>query len=218
MRPVLSYHPFELGRALARQRRLLGLPARMEPEPQPPAPAVVAVVVTCDPGSWFEQALTSLASQDYPNLSVLVIDSASEEDPTGRVADVIPAAFVMRLEQRVGFGRAANEVLKLVEGASHLLFCHDDVALAPDAVRALVEEAFRSNAGVATPKYVEWDRPDRLLAVGATADKVGIVGDLVDPGELDQEQHDGVREVFVAPGGATLVRADLFLALGGFNA
>ena len=114
-----------------------------------------------------------------------------------------PASLAPTVERRK-LSRAANEVLHLVEGASHLLFCHDDVALAPDAVRALVEEAFRSNAGVVTPKYVEWDRPDRLLAVGATADKVGVVGDLVEPEELDQEQHDAVRDVFVAPGGATL--------------
>src|ERR1700683_2547461 len=87
---------------LRRRVRLLGSLARMEPEPQPPAPAVVAVVVTCDPGWWFEEALTSLATQDYPNLSVLVIDSASEEDPTSRVAEVIPGAFVMRLETRLG--------------------------------------------------------------------------------------------------------------------
>jgi GT2 family glycosyltransferase len=178
----------------------------------------VAVVVTCDPGPWLEQALESLVAQDYPNLSVLVIDSASEQDPTSRVATVMPGAFVARLDTRVGFGRAANEVVKLVEGASHLLFCHDDVALAPDAVRALVEEAFRSNAGIATPKYLQWDHPDRLLAVGATTDTVGVVQGLVDPGELDQEQHDAVREVLVAPGGATLIRADLFRAIGGFNA
>ena len=190
----------------------------MAPEPQPPAPAVVAVVVTCDPGPWFEQALGSLAGQDYPNLSVLVVDAASEADPTERVAELAPGAFVMRLDRRVGFGRAANEVLKLVDGASHFLFCHDDVVLAPDAVRLLLEEAFRSNAGIASPKYVQWEHPDRLLAVGATADKVGVVQDLVEPGELDQEQHDAVREVLVAPGGATLVRADLFRALGGFNA
>ena len=134
------------------------------------------------------------------------------------MAAKLPEAFVSRLSQRVGFGRAANEVLKLVEGASHFVLCHDDVVLAPDAVRALVEESYRQNAGIATPKFVEWDRPDRLLAVGATADKVGVIQDLVEPGELDQEQHDVVREVFVAPGGVTLVRADLFRAVGGFNA
>ena len=155
----------------------------MAPEPQPPAPAVVAVVVTCDPGPWFEQALGSLAGQDYPNLSILVVDAASEADPTERVAELAPGAFVSRLDRRVGFGRAANEVLKLVDGASHFLFCHDDVVLAPDAVRLLLEEAFRSNAGIASPKYTEWSNPDRLLAVGATADKVGVLQDVVDPGE-----------------------------------
>jgi GT2 family glycosyltransferase len=189
----------------------------MASESPPPAPAVVAVVVACDPGPWFPEALASLAAQDYPNLSVLVIDAGSGEDPSPAVAEVMPGAFVRRLETRAGFGTAANEVLGIVEGASHYLFCHDDVVLAPDAVRLLVEEAFRSNAGVAAPKYVQWQDPDRLLSVGSTTDKVGARRNVVEPGELDQEQHDGVREVLVAPGGAMLVRADLFAALGGFD-
>jgi GT2 family glycosyltransferase len=188
----------------------------MAPE-SPPAPAVVAVVVTRDPGPWFSEALASLAGQDYPNLSVLVVDAGSAEDPTSEVASVMPGAFVRRLGAKVGFGTAANEVLDIVDGASHFLFCHDDVALAPDAVRLLVEEAFRSNAGVACPKLVQWRAPERLLAVGLTTDKVGAPRNIVDPGELDQEQHDGVREVLVAPAGATLVRADLFAALAGFD-
>lgn len=189
----------------------------MATESPPPAPAVVAVVVACDPGTWFPEALASLAAQDYPNLSVLVLDAGSEEDLTQAVAEVMPGAFVRRLGRRSGFAAAANEVLQIVEGASHYLFCHDDVALAPDAVRMLVEEAYRSNAGVAAPKYVQWHAPGHLLAVGATTDKVGARRSLVDPGELDQEQHDAVREVLVAPGGALLVRADLFSALGGFD-
>ena len=190
----------------------------MQSEPQPPAPAVVAVVVTCDPGPWFGETLASLAAQDYPNLAVLVIDSGSAKDPTEMVAQALPGAYVRRKVAKVGFGRAANDVLTVVEGASHYLFCHDDVVLAPDAVRLLVEEAFRSNSGITTPKYVEWEHPDRLVAVGATADKVGVVRELVEPGELDQQQHDVVREVLVAPSGATLVRADLFHALDGFSA
>ena len=63
-------------------------------DPQPTAPPVVAVVVTNDPGPWLEEALASLGAQDYPNLSVLVIDAASAEDPTPRIADVVPNAFV----------------------------------------------------------------------------------------------------------------------------
>src|SRR5688500_15965496 len=185
-------------------------------DPPPPAtavPAVVAVVVTCDPGPWLEATLEALAGQDYPSLSVLVIDDASTVDPTARVASVLPGAYVRRLPTRRGFAAAANEVLGVVEGASHYLLCHDDVAPDPDAARVLVEEAYRSNAGVVTPKFVEWDAPDRLVAVGMGIDKSGAPATLAEAGELDQEQHDGVRDVFYAPSGCTLVRADLFAAL-----
>jgi GT2 family glycosyltransferase len=189
----------------------------MSTEPQAVAPPVVAVVVTHDAGPWLEEALGALGDQDYPNLSVLVVDDASAEDPTARVAAVLPNAYVRRLPESRGFAGAANEVLHVVEGASHFLFCHDDVAPDPDALRLLVEEAFRSNAGVVAPKLVAWDAPERLLQVGAGIDKSGAPSLPVEPGELDQEQHDAVRDVFVAPGGCTLVRADLFASLGGFD-
>lgn len=181
------------------------------------APPVVAVMVTCDPGPWLEEALQALADQDYPNLSVLVIDAASAEDPTPRVATVLPSAYVRRLPANPGYAAAANVALEAVEGSCHLLFCHDDVAPDADAVRLLVEEAFRSNAAVVSPKLVDWQDPSRLLQVGMGADKSGAPASLVERGELDQEQHDGVRDVFVAPGGCTLVRADLFRSLGGFD-
>ena len=181
------------------------------------APPVVAVVVTCDSGPWLEEALEALADQDYPNLSVLVVDAGSTVDPTPRVAEVLPGAFVRRLDHNPGYAAATNEALALVEGASHFLLCHDDVAPAPDAVRLMVEEAFRSNAGLVAPKLVDWDDPRRLLQVGVSIDKSGAPRPLVERGELDQEQHDAVRDVFVAPGGCTLVRADLFASLGGFD-
>ena len=178
---------------------------------------MVAVLVTSDPGPWLEESLAGLAAQDYPNFSVLVIDDASADDPTSRVAAVLPTAYVRRLATKQGFSAAANQVLEVVEGASLFLFCHDDVAPEPDAVGQLVEEAFRSNAGVIGPKLVDWEAPECLLQVGLAIDKTGAPAPLVERGELDQEQHDAVRDVFLVPGGCTLVRADLFAALGGFD-
>src|SRR3954468_5083041 len=189
----------------------------MDEQPSAGAPPVVAVVVTRDPGPWFEEALAALEAQEYPNLSVLVVDAGGDHGLTARVASVLPGAFVRRAPGALGFGAAANEVLDVVEGASHFLFCHDDVAPSPDSVRVLVEEAFRSNAGIVTPKIVEWDAPDRLLAVGITVDKLAAPSSLVEPGELDQEQHDAVRDVFAGPSACMLVRADLFSTLGGFD-
>jgi GT2 family glycosyltransferase len=181
------------------------------------APPVVAVVVAHDPGPWFEETLASLGSQDYAELSVLVLDSASGEELTERVAAVLPTAYVRRFEENRGFGATVNEVRAMVDGADYFLLCHDDVALFPDTVHLLVEEAFRSNAGIVSPKVVRWDDPEHLVHVGMIVDKGGSVVDRVQPGEIDHGQHDAVRDVFVAPGGATLVRADLFEELGGYD-
>ncbi len=180
-------------------------------------PAVVAVVVTHNPGPWFEEALEALASQEYPNLSILVIDNAGDVDPTPRIAAVAPRAYVRRLETNNGVGAAVNTALGMVEGAPFFLVCHDDVALASNAVRLLVEEAYRSNAAVVGPKVVRWDQVDALLTTGMGADRFGAPFPLCERGELDQEQHDAVRDVFFVPDSCFLVRADLLRALGGFD-
>ena len=143
------------------------------PPTAPAAPPVVAVVVTYDPGPWLEEALRGFGAQDYPDLSVLVIDAASPVDPTARVAAVLPGAYVRRLDENPGFGTAANHALAMVEGAAFFVLCHDDVAPEPDVVRLLVEEALRSNAGIVGPKLVAWDEPVQLLQVGMAVDKTG---------------------------------------------
>ncbi|MEY2467648.1 MAG: hypothetical protein QOF21_346, partial [Actinomycetota bacterium] len=187
-----------------------------EPELAAPPP-VVAVMVTRNPGEWFDSALAALSAQDYDDLSILVLDAASDEDPTARVAAVAPEAFVRRLATDPGWAASANEALNMVQGSSYLLFCHDDAAAAPDAVRLLVEESYRSNAGIVGPKLVDWDSHERIMSAGITIDKVGVVAPLVEPGELDQEQHDAVRDVFAVDGAFMLVRTDLATTLGGFE-
>jgi GT2 family glycosyltransferase len=186
-------------------------------EPQPSAPPVVAVVVANEPGDWFEEALVALGNQDYPNQSVLVMDAGGDADSARRVASILPDAYLRRVPTRPGFAAAANDVLQTVQGASFLVFCHDDVAMEPDAIRLMVEEALRSNAGIVAPKVVEWDHPDRLLEVGLVVDKTGACASVVDRGELDQEQHDAVKDVFAVSSTCLLVRSDLFNELGGFD-
>ncbi len=183
-------------------------------------PAVVAVVVTSGPRTWLDDTLSSLAAQEYAELSVLVLATGDDvdRDLAERVGRVLPDAFVRQLPGRPGYAAAANEVLGMVEGAAFFLFCHDDVFLEAEAVHRLVEESFRSNAGVVSPKFVNWDDPSILLHVGMSCDKTGAVVDRIVPGEVDHGQHDAVRDVFVAPGGCVLLRSDLFNELKGFDA
>ncbi|MCY3577266.1 MAG: glycosyltransferase family 2 protein [bacterium] len=176
------------------------------------------VIVSHDPGLWFDEMLESIAAQDHRLVEVTVVDTGSEADPTARVRRVLPQATVRCLGYNPGFGPAANQVL-LDAGPDpdFFVFCHDDVVLAPSTLRLLANEAARSNAGVVGPKYVDWDDPSRILQVGFMVDKTGVPIPTVEIGELDQEQHDAVQEMFAVPGGCMLVRGDLFRTIGGFD-
>lgn len=179
-------------------------------------PSVAAVVVARGRGPRLEETLRSLGAQNYPSLTVMVVDAGPGDDPTARVRAVLPEAHVRRMPDR-SFALAANEALYEVRNATFLLICRDDVALDTSAVRVMLEEAYRSNAGIVGPKLIDFDNPDVLLEVGRSIDRFGFVHTGIEPGELDHAQHDGVRDVFYVSDTAMLVRTDLFHELGGFD-
>jgi len=181
------------------------------------APAVVAVVITTGPAPGLEATLTSLVEQDYDALSILVLANDAGEDIAARVAERAPQAFVKVLEENRGFAAACNEGALSVQGADFMLFCHDDIRADPALVTELVAAAYRTNAGIVTPKVVDYLDRMTLLHVGQVVDRFGAVSERVELGEIDHGQQDLERDVFVAPGGATLVRVDLFETLRGFD-
>ena len=175
-------------------------------------------MVVHEPGDWFDEVLDAVAKQDYSNLRLLFLVVDETGDIPARIRERVPSAFVRAVAGNPGFGTAANEVVRLVEGDNGFFcFLHDDVAPDPSAIRLLVEELYRSNAGVVGPKLVTWDDASILQHVGLAVDRLAEVDPLVEPGEYDQEQHDAVRDVFAVPTACLLVRADLFRSIGGFD-
>lgn len=190
------------------------------------APPVVASMVVYRPGPWFVESLQALAAQTYPQLQTLFLvvgatdgnGNGTIDDPTELIHSVLPQAVVRHIEGNPGYGLVANEVARLVEGEGGF-FCllHDDVALEPEAIERLIEETYRSNAGLVGPKLVEWDNPTILQSVGLNVDRIGEIEPLIGENEKDQEQHDSVRDVFALSSACLLIRSDLFRELGGFN-
>lgn len=194
----------------------------VEPAPRSGTrPHVVAVVVSSVPPTDRRDAvLAALAAQEGVSLSVVVVDTAGEEGLALRVHRHLPAARVERLCGVRGRGAAVNRVvagLAPEERRGYMLVCHDDAAPEPGAVRALLHAALEWDADVVGPKLVAWDDPRRLVDVGRAVDRLGITLPYVESGEIDQGQHDGLREVFTVPGACTLVRVGRFSALGGFD-
>ncbi|HEY4609631.1 MAG TPA: glycosyltransferase family 2 protein, partial [Ilumatobacteraceae bacterium] len=152
------------------------------------------------------------------NLKCLFLVVGEPGDVPDRVRDRVPNAFVRAVGNVPGYGAVANEVLHLVEGDNGFFcFLHDDVALDSGAIRLLVEELYRSNAGIVGPKLVSWEDPGVLQHVGMGVDRFGEIDSFVEEGEVDQEQHDAVRDVFALPSACLLIRADLFRTVNGFD-
>lgn len=184
------------------------------------APPVVLSMVVRAPGEWFPEVLRGIADQDYPNVQSLffVLDDGDASAIATRIREVLPNAVVRTVEGNPGWGPVQNQVLRLVEGdAGFFCFLHDDVALEPSTVSRLIEETFRSNAGLVGPKLVDWADPRVLREVGVGVDRIGERVSAIEPGEIDQEQHDAVRDVFTLSSACLLVRADLFRELQGFS-
>ena len=181
-------------------------------------------MVVHEPGDWFAETVMALASQDYPAMQYLFLLSGEPAGPAnGPARDLIetslPDAVIRYTGGNPGYAASCNAVLNLIQGdGGFFFFLHDDVAPAPDAVSRLVEETYRSNAGVTGPKLVHWDNPRMIQSVGVAVDRLGVAMPLADDGEIDQEQHDLVQDVFVLSSACLLVRADLFRSVGGFHA
>ena len=207
------------------------MPARAATEPadSAPPPAVAAIVTAGSQWSDTEFTLGALAAQDYPRLAVLVLCDADgvqgerirELYPTAAVADAVSSrAGRGHRAQRGRMGAANNRGASLVRGADYLLFLSGRVALAPDAVSLLIEDAENvpgGIVGVAGPKLLDAEDGLTLRDLGGTADRLGVRIPVVGPDELDQEQHNEARDLFVAPTEAMLVREDIFRIVGGFD-
>jgi GT2 family glycosyltransferase len=180
-------------------------------------PKVAVVVVAHDPGDYFEECLASISSLGYPDLDFVVVNV----DQSDRVDDftqrLLPNAQICELQGNPGFGAAVNAGVELVSDAKFFLFCHDDVALAPNALAAMMEVAYATNSALITPKIVAYDSPRQILELGSDLDFLMGTAPRVEVGDLDQGQYDEINEVAVGAGCAMLVRADLFTMLGGFD-
>ena len=191
---------------------------------------VTAVVVTRGATHYLAVTLRALALQTRRPLRVLVVDVAPQDGHVGALLDeafagvamTVPRLSTVHAPRARTFGEAVRTGLEVLAQAGDerpttwLWLLHDDSAPAPDALARLVRTV--SNAPsvvVAGCKQRTWTDPERLLEVGVRTTRSGRRMSDVEPGELDQGQHDGRTDVLGVGLAGALVRRDVWDALGG---
>lgn len=190
-----------------------------------PAP-VTAVVVARGVTPFLPTTLRALAGQTRAPARVLLVDAGDRPDPglAAALRDAgLPAGSTTLLTAPGArtFGdavRAAEAAEAALPGAGSrwLWLLHDDSAPDPTALAELVRAVQAApSVALAGVKQRTWTAPARLLEIGSRTTRSGRRMTDVEPGEVDQGQHDGREDVLGVGLAGALVRRDVWADLGG---
>jgi len=207
------------------------LPPVAQPTTTSSTPAtapVTAVVVTRGRTAYLSTTLEALAAQTRKPMRVVLVDVGDEHDAElagtfdrAFAVEGAPALVMIAAPGARTFGDAVRRALADgVEGdglaASWLWLLHDDSAPEPTALAELVRAVSRARSvGVAGVKQLHWSQRGRLLEAGLRTSRSGRRMTDVEPGELDQGQHDARDDVLGVGIAGALVRRDVWTQLEG---
>ena len=182
------------------------------------APHVTAIILNFDRREDTLECLRSIMKNDYPALSVLLLDYHSPEDTIKEFESVLPSVEVIHLTQNKGYAGNNNVGIQLaVERQSDwMLILNEDTFLDPKCISELVKCGQMDPAiGIVGPLVYHYDEPEVIQTAGAEMDPHWLSRHR-SMNEKDMGQYKRVEEVDWVSGCAFLIRKDA-VAEGGFD-
>ncbi|RXZ72044.1 glycosyltransferase family 2 protein, partial [Agromyces albus] len=183
-------------------------------------PRVTAILVVQHGGDHLRRTLEALQAQRRtPDALVIVL---TEADAGAReIIEGAGATHIVEHSQHLSFGEAVRAGERVIgepsTDADALWLLSEDSAPEPEALAKLLATLETAKSvGIAGPKLMHWDAPDRIAVFGRSITRLGRSVPLV-ADELDQGQHDGLSDVLGLDPAAILVRHTVWRALDGFD-
>jgi GT2 family glycosyltransferase len=191
---------------------------------------VTAIIVSHDGARLLPGLIQALRAQTYPVEQTVAVDTGSRDRSGAVLAELIGQDAVFGMDRSTGFGEAVSVALRHVTRrrsdmtdpgitrVEWIWLLHDDCEPAPDALDKLLRAAGKDRTVVVLgPKVLDGQDRRTLREVGVSIDRAGrrITG--IDPGEIDQGQHDHKRAVLAVSSAGMLVRRDVWDRLRGFD-
>jgi GT2 family glycosyltransferase len=187
---------------------------------------VTAIVVAHDGARMLPGLLRALRGQTYPIQRCVGVDTGSRDGSGAVLAELIGQESVFGLERNTGYGTAlaaalehpASTTAAQTSGIEWIWLLHDDCEPAPDMLEKLLRAAVRDRGiAVVGPKVRDLSDRRVLRETGVTIDRAGRRVTGIEPGEIDQGQHDANRGVLAVGSAGMLIRRDVWDRLKGFD-
>jgi GT2 family glycosyltransferase len=160
------------------------------------------------------KCLRSLEKLTAP-ASVVVVDNASNEDPSAALKAEFPSAHIIRNPVNGGWSGGNNTGIRFAmeQGADFILLLNNDTTVHPNLIpRLLAAMDANPSFGIVGPVIRYMDEPDVVMTDGVAFNRPGY------PGFFQRqpvpERDSAVDETDIVNGCAMFVRADVFQRVG----
>jgi GT2 family glycosyltransferase len=191
---------------------------------------VTAIVVAHDGARLLPGLVQALGAQTYPVEQIVGVDTGSQDRSGAVLAELIGQDAVFGMDRGTGYGEAvAVAARRSAQGrearrdpdqqrVEWIWLLHDDCEPVPETLERLLRAASRDRSVVVLgPKVLDGSDHRVLREAGISIDRAGrrITG--IEPGEIDQGQHDANRAVLAVGSAGMLIRRDAWDRIGGFD-
>lgn len=163
--------------------------------------------------------LRSLKKLSYPNIEVVIIDNASDEDPSQQITSEFPSFRFYRTTKNLGFSGGNNLGMKLALGEYFLIINNDTEVVDANLIEKLIEPMQNDTSiGMVSPKIRYFDHPDVIQFAGynkinSFTGRNSQVGDH----EVDKGQYNTSGFTHYANGAAMMVKREVTKNVGIFT-
>ena len=187
-------------------------------------PVAKIVILNWNGAEHLRRFLPSVVAAAPAGVEVVVADNGSTDDSLRVLATEFPSVGVLRLDANYGFAGGYNRALKQVE-ADYYLLLNSDIETPEGWLAPILDVLEREpDVAVVSPKLISWTDRTEFEYAGASGGFIDFLGypfcrgRILRQVEADEGQYDDARDVFWVSGAAFCCRADVFHALGGFDA
>ncbi len=175
-------------------------------------PQVSVIIPNWNGAHHLPVCLESLQQQSYPNIEVIVVDNASEDESLA-ILQRYPEVRVLPQATNLGFTGACNAGLRAASGEI-LILLNNDTETHPDWVSTVVKAfADHPEAGIVASKMLLFDRRDTLHTAGDYITPDGMAHNR-GVWHKDAGQFNRTVYVFSACGGSAAYRATMLDEIG----
>jgi GT2 family glycosyltransferase len=176
--------------------------------------SVSLVIVTYNSARYIAACLDAVLAQDYPDVEVVVVDSASGDNTCDLIASSYPQVRLIRSDANIGYGAGNNLGARAARG-DVLVFLNPDTVVEPGWLAALVDGMRAAGRQLATSKITLLNDQQRLNTSG---NQIHYLGLSYCRGFKQHRSAYATPELVSGASGAALaITRELFQQLEGFD-